>query len=232
MPRLIEHLNTASNGPVGVEHLIPVSSGENGGWFSQFVNLPPDGIASLIQNSWTSESPTVQKIARALASFGPRSIYHLPCEWAVTHVWLLFETEQHVLYIPEPSSANSGLDSKCEVVELIRCFDGYQFGYNPHPEDDFLRCDSGFHKLSDLRLINSDCDAYLWGDDETVLGGYWFFTTNCGNRLYCRQDGTIAKWNHESCEITDAFTTCDEFADSFIQHYIENRSNELSPLFF
>ena len=68
--------------------------------------------------------------------------------------------------------------------------------------------------------------------DETVLGGYWLFTTSCGNRLYLRQDGTIAKWNHENSEIDDAFDSLDAFANSFIEQYVNGQSNEESPLFY
>ena len=194
--------------------------------------MSPSGIASAIAESWSSTIPCVQAIATALRTYSPRSLYHLPCEWSSTTKWLLFENEHHVMYISPPSDSVPGAEIQKDVLELIRCFDGYQYGYNPHPDDDFLRCDSGFHKFCDLKPIDTTDDEYLWDYDETVLGGYWFFTTSCGNRLYLRQDGTIAKWNHENSEIDDAFDSLDAFANSFIEQYVNGQSNEESPLFY
>jgi hypothetical protein len=231
MSRVVKHLNSASNGPVGVEHILPSDTNSLNGWFSQFANSEPIDIASSIHESWSSAATFAQQIASGLKSFNPRSFYHLPCEWSPTHDWLLFENEHHVMYIPEPST-NVRVVGDTGVVELIRCFDGYRFGYNPHPDDDFLRNDSGFQKLSDLKMIDSTDDDYLWEYDDTVLGGYWFFTTSCGNRLYWRQNGTIAKWNHSNCEIDDAFDSFDEFAQLFVQQYVKNESDERSPLFY
>jgi len=231
MSRVVEHLNTASNGPVGVEYLLPSGSDRFDGWLSQFVNMPQSDIASAICESWSSSIPCVQTIASGLKSYAPRSLYHLPCEWSFTQDWLLFENEHQVMFIPMPTKTVPDVEIGTNVIELVRCFDGYQFGCNPHPDDDFLRCDSGFQRSCDLKRIVTD-DEYLWGYDDTVVEGCWFFTTSCGNRLYWRQDGTIAKWNHENCGIEDAFDSLDEFANSFIEQYVNDQSDERSPLFY
>ena len=161
MSRVVEHLNTASHGPIGVEYLLPTDSDQFVGWLSQFVNMSPSGIASAIEESWSSTIPCVQAIATALRTYSPRSLYHLPCEWSSTTKWLLFENEHHVMYISPPSDSVPGAEIQKDVLELIRCFDGYQYGYNPHPDDDFLRCDSGFHKFCDLKPIDTTDDEYL-----------------------------------------------------------------------
>lgn len=232
MSQVVEHQNTASHGPVGMEYLLPTDSGQFDGWLTQFLNTSPSDIASAVAESWSSPIPCVQAIATALRSYIPRSLYHLPCEWSSTVDWLLFENEHHVMYIPPPSKLVSGDELPKELLDLVRCFDGYQYGYNPHPDDDFLRCDSGFQKLCDLKRIETTDDEYLWEYGETVLGGYWFFTTSCGNRLYLRQDGTISKRNHENSEIDDAFGSLDDFAVSFIEQYVHGQSNEQSPLYY
>ena len=232
MSRVVEHRNTASNGPVGIEYLLPTDSNRFDGWLAQFVDKATSDIAATVRETWSSTIPWVQAISSGLEVYNPRSLYHLPCEWSATKDWLLFETERHVMYVPEPSETMTAVGVDAKLVELVRCFDGYRFGYNPHPEDDFLRCDSGFEKLRDLKPILRTDEEYIWEDDETVLEGCWFFTTSCGNRLYLRQDGTIAKWNQGNCEINNAFDSLDDFASSFVELYAIGRSDERSPLFY
>ena len=235
MSRVVEHLNTASNGPVGFEYLLPCESSRFDGWLSQFVGMSEFDVASTVYETWYSTNRCVNAIAAGLKSFRPRSLYHLPCEWSSNTDWLLFENEHHVMYVPPPSELAMDFTIQGEVgkvLGLIRDFDGYQFGYNPHPDDDFLRCDSGFQRLSDMKPIDTRDDEYLWENDVTVLGGFWFFTTSCGSRLYLRPSGSIARWNLGNYEIDEAFDSLDTFATAFIEQYVYGQPNERSPLFY
>ena len=93
-----------------------------------------------------------------------------------------------------------------------------------------MRPDSGFMDSSKLKLIDENDQQYFWENDETVLGGVWFFETHCGNRFYCRANGTIAKWHIGNYEISNVFGNLLDFADSFVKFYsVPRKSNDESP---
>ena len=233
MARIIRYANTASHGPAGTEYLLPASSDRFDDWLSRFVEMSADDVATVVHKFWTSGHSSVMAIAAGLRTFEPRSLYHLePCEWNDGHDFLLFENERHVMLIPEQSEAEPDSKVNPELLDLIRCFDGIRFGYNPHPDDDTLRSDSGFEKLSTLKRISESDESYFWECDDSVIGGFWFFSTSCGNRLCRREDGTIAKWNIGSGEIDDAFESLESFAESFVECYVECKIDEHSPLYY
>jgi len=229
---VIEYANRFSHGPVGYEYPFPTNAAQFPAWYTQFADLDSSDVKKLVTLQWATEERCVAAIAECLSTYEARSLYYLPCEWSDNHYWLLLHNEKNVLFIPEPSSSCPAVNAPPDLLRVLETFDGYQFGFNLHPEENFLRCDSGFVPRSRLVNIRHSDEKYLWELDETVLGGVWFFSTSCGNRFYCRHNGSVAKWNHENCEIEDVFESVNHFAEAFTQYYMHDGSGENSPFYY
>lgn len=232
MTKVIEYSNAFSHGPVGLEYPFPTDIASFPDWYLQFTHRDLSEIKSMVATGWESTNRCVRSIVDCLSNFSPRSLYYLPNEFDSTKHWLLFENKRLVLFIPEPSKTLQveGLDP--DLSEIITTFGGYRFGYNHHASENFLREDSGFVQKSEIRTIKKSDESYQWESDESVIGGVWFFTTPCGNRFYCRIDGTIAKWDIGSSVIETIFDSSQQFADSFAEFHGSNEFDRNSPFLY
>lgn len=227
MPQIIEYSNHHFADD-GVEYLWPFESQVDGLPFSKLQNMNASEVSASLSRSWACSSPAAKTIAGTLAQFAPRSIYLLKTKPRATG-WLLLELNHHILFIPEyaetPARKLAG-----DLAELMSIFGGYSFGHKPHPDEDFLMPCSGFFQLGQLETIDESTESYFWEGDETVLGGSYFFSSDCGNQLCCRTDGSIAKWNMGSNAIENVYPDCQAFATEFKSYYTGERGVEAAFL--
>ena len=215
--RIVKYPNDFSHGPEGIEYLLPIDRAGMQALGSHFESVESDQVFARLRDSWQSSDSCAGTIATTFMTFSPRSFYRLPVE-GDTQEWLLLDCERFVLFVPAVTE-RVNIQLPKQIHSCIEKFSGVRLSYNPHPDDDFLRPDSGFVDSSRLKLIEKSDDDYLWEDDESVIGGVHFFSTDCGNQFYCRPDGSIARWHMGNATISDAFPTCLDFAVAFNEYY-------------
>ena len=217
MNRTVKYSNEFSNGPEGIEYLLPIDNEGTEAFANHFANIDSSQVFSSLRDSWRSSDSCADTIATTFMTFSPRSFYRLPVE-GDNQNWLLLDRGRFVLFVPAVTKCMD-IQLPTQIHSCIEKFCGIRLGYNPHPDDDFLRPDAGFVDCSRLKLIEESDDVNLWEDDASVIGGVHFFSLDCGNRFYCRPDGSIAKWHMGNTTISDAFPTCLDFAVAFNEYY-------------
>jgi len=227
MNRTVKYTNEFAHGPEGTEFLVPYGEAHAGKSFLHFANKSADQILASLQESWESSDPVTKEIADTLSKFSPRSMYQL--ERPSDAIWLLLQQQRFMLFIGDQCD-ELRIRLPTDIEPMMQKFAGYQFGFASRPGEDFLMPSSGFFNAAALKLIDESDESYLWEDDESVLGGVYFYSTDCGNQFCCRSDGSIAKWNMGSATIEDAFPTCIDFAREFKTYFTVDNVNRDSSL--
>ena len=198
--------------PPGHEYFLPVSSKDCSCRFMEVGELSQNAIQAFLSRKWNIGQICVDVLGRCLGRFKPRSVYHLPYDNGGPQYWILLEHAGKILFVPESTQCEVSVNAHPDALALLGAFAGCKFCYSPPEGYDFLASDSGFFRIDELKPFDPSDPEYLWESDPSVIGGINLFSTSSGDRFLCRNDGSIAFWSMDTCDIAPAFDSVEEFS--------------------
>jgi hypothetical protein len=235
--RVVEYSNDFSNGPVGLDYLLPLDAdrpADLSPWAQRFADLKSENVFAVLSRQWGPISSIIRPMVDFFSKLESASIYVLPDESFPNRDWLLLRNRKNVFFFAEPSPLPKDMrDFNDSIVLLMSKFNGIRIGFRMDDCERFLRQDSGFVPGACLQVLSEfDYKSWLRSGDRSFLGCLPFFDTPCGNKFLALRSGAIAKWDHDTTEISICFQGVSEFVELFTAFYFGLDTGEDSPFFY
>jgi hypothetical protein len=229
--RIVQYSNLLSNGPEGLEYLLPISAEVRvafPNWLKPYSELSSETASRRFDEEWRQRCQHSDSLSKLFDVFGEVSIYWLPASGERSAFWLIRRSPTHVAFFAKGDDEAVALATpKRELTEILTSCSGVRFGFRMETSD-FLRPDSGFLSrsamqptmLSELGLA----DTHEYAESLAIP----FYSTPCGNLFLATADGIIAKLDHESQQLTNCFSSASEFIGALRSH-LGNQGADETP---